>query len=369
MASREKEVVKTGIINVAVNLALAAIKIVVGEFTHSIAITLDGINSLADGFSSMLTIAGTKLAQRSPDHSHPFGYGRFEYLTSFVVAAIIIAAGASSFSSSVHAIREGAASVYTMESLVIVGVASVAKMALGIYTRRIGRRLESSSLAANGTDSIMDAYVSASTLVAAILNVMFGIGIESFLAAGISILIVKSGIGILFETVSKILGERQDPELTAEVERLARSVEGVKLVSGIVLMDFGPNNYNGSLHVTVNEDMTISEFDVIARKVYQRVLDGCGIKIGSVGVYPAKESTPQSRALRAKVSRLLWSHEHVVEVRGLYLDEEQKRCHFDAVVDYSVKDVPEFERELCLACQEALPDFKFEPRVRNDVGD
>ena len=71
MASREKEVVKTGIINVAVNLALAAIKIVVGEFTHSIAITLDGINSLADGFSSMLTIAVTKLAQRSPDHSHP----------------------------------------------------------------------------------------------------------------------------------------------------------------------------------------------------------------------------------------------------------------------------------------------------------
>ena len=104
MASREKQVVRTGIVNVVGNLLLAALKFALGAVTQSIAITLDGINSLTDSFTSVLTIVGTKIAQRPPDYEHPFGHGRFEYLTSIVVASLIIAAGASSLSSSIHAI-------------------------------------------------------------------------------------------------------------------------------------------------------------------------------------------------------------------------------------------------------------------------
>ena len=369
MASREKQVVRTGIVNVVGNLLLAALKFALGAVTQSIAITLDGINSLTDSFTSVLTIVGTKIAQRPPDYEHPFGHGRFEYLTSIVVASLIIAAGASSLSSSIHAIVDGSTSTYTPIALVLIGVASVTKAGLGIYTRGIGKKLDSSPLVANGTDSLMDSIVSASTLLAAILNMVFGIGIESYLAAAISVFIIKSGIQILLETVSKIVGERQDPRLANRVEKTARSVEGVKLVSGIVLTDFGPNRYGGSLHVTVDKNMTISEFDAIAREVYKRVIDECGVALVSVGVYPTEDVGGEGKKLRAEVSRLLWSHEHVVEVRGLIMDMERRTCRFDAVADYSIQDLGAFKDELLLACQEIAPDFSFEPHMRRNIGD
>lgn len=369
VASRERQVVKVGMVNVLVNLALAVTKIVLGRITNSIAITLDGVNSLTDGFSSVLTIMGTKIAQKAPDHKHPFGYGRVEYLTSFTVAALIIAAGASSLNSAINSITDGATSSYSTVALVLIGVASVTKAALGIYTRRAGNMLDSDPLRANGTDSLLDSVVSASTLVAAILHVAFGISIESYLAAIISILIIKSGIEILVETSSKILGERQDPSFITKVEKVARSVDGVKLVSGIVLTDYGPSRRGGSLHVTVDANMTISEFDEIAREVHRRVMKECGVNLISVGVYPAKEADGESRKWRAKVARLLWSHEHVIEVRGLYLDPERKACRFDAVADYSVKDVRELKKELRAICEEALPGYEVEPRVLTQIGD
>ncbi len=369
MASREKQVVRTGIINVVGNLLLAVLKFALGAFTHSIAITLDGINSLTDSFSSALTIAGTKIAERPPDHEHPFGHGRFEYLTSLVVASLIISAGASSLHSSIQSIVDGSTSTYTPVALVLIGVASVTKAGLGIYTRGIGKKLDSSPLIANGTDSLMDSIVSASTLVAAILNMVCGIGVESYLAAAISVFIIKSGIEILLDTVSKIVGERQDLSLANRVEKTARSVDGVKLVSGVVLTDFGPNRYGGTLHVTVDKDMTIAEFDAITREVSTRVADECGVTLVSVGVYPAEELGDEARKLRAKVSRLLWSNEHIIEVRGLIVNLEDKICRFDAVADYSVRDIAAFEEELRLACQETLPNMSFELRVRRNIGD
>lgn len=369
MASREQQVIRVGILNVVTNLVLAAVKIVMGRITQSIAITLDGVNSLTDGFSSALTIVGTKLAQMPADEEHPFGHGRYEYLTSFVVAALIIAAGSSSLSSSVQAITEGGTSTYTAASLVIIGIACTAKASLGLFTRKTGRRLNSSPLVANGTDSLMDSLVSAATLVAAVLNIMFQIGIESYLAAGISVLIVKSGIDILIDTISKLLGERQDPKLASKVEKVARSVEGVRLTSGVVLMDFGPNTHGGSLHVTVNGNMTVSEFDMIAREVYHRVLDECGVRLVSVGVYPTVEVDEKAREARATISRVLWGYEHIIEVCGLFMDMERKTCRFDAIVDFTVRDISAFENEVRGACEAALPEFSCTGRVRPYVGD
>lgn len=369
MATREQQIIRTAVLNILANLMLSTVKFVLGSATHSIAITLDGVNSLTDSLSSALTIGGTKLAQRPASRAHPFGHGRFEYLTSIVVAAIIVAAGVSSLNSSIMSILKGGSPAYTVISLVVVGIASGTKAAMGIYTRAMGKKLNSSPLVANGTDSCMDAWISASTLVAGVVNVVFHIGIESYLAAGISVLIVKSGVEILADTVSKILGERQDPELVTRVEKAARSVEGVRFASGVVLTDFGPNNCGGSLHVTVDKDMTVAEFDAIAREVYQRVMDECGVWLVSVGVYPAEEIDDAVRVARAKVSRALWSHEHVAEVRGLFVDAERKVCRFDAVADFSINDIPAFEEELRLACKEALPEFTFDSRVRRDVGD
>lgn len=370
MGTREKKVIRAGILNVIVNLILATLKIIVGKITASIAITLDGIDSLSDGFSSALTIIGTKIAQRPANREHPFGFGRIEYLTSCIVAALIIAAGGSSLNSSIQAIRSGTVSTYTTLSLVLVALAAVTKGALGLYTRALGRKLGSDPLIANGTDSFMGSFVSGSTLLAALLNIAFGIGIESWLAGGISILIIKSGFDILMDTVSKLLGQRQDPINAECVEKAALSVDGVRFVNGVILLDFGPTTVRGTLHVTVDANMTVAEFSDLSYRVCNRVEEECGIRLVSIGVYPSiSEMTAGDQRRQAEVAAALWKHEDVLEVRGLFVDSEHKTCHFDAVADFSVKDFKAFEEELRATCEKVLPGYHIMPHVLSDVGD
>ena len=118
---------------------------------------------------------------------------------------------------------------------------------LGLYLRFVGRKVSSDALVGSGMDALMDAIVSASTIVAAVIHLSSGVGTEAWLAAAIALLICSTGVKLLFSTVSKLLGERIDPQIISQVEDAASEIEGVKLASGITLQDFGPERLHGTL--------------------------------------------------------------------------------------------------------------------------
>ena len=166
--NREQVIVRTSVVGILANVALAAFKAVVGFLSNSIAVVLDAVNNLTDALSSVITIVGTKLAGKSPDRKHPFGYGRIEYLSTLVIAIIILYAGITAMVESVKKIITPDTPDYSILSLVIIAVAVVVKVVLGLYVKRTGQRVNSDSLVASGKDALMDSIISLSTLVAAV---------------------------------------------------------------------------------------------------------------------------------------------------------------------------------------------------------
>lgn len=366
---REKQIIRVSIINMIGNLLLAATKGVVGTLTGSIAITLDALNSLADALSSVIAIIGTKLAGKQADREHPFGYGRVEYFASIAIAALILAAGLEALVESVRSIIHPTTPEYNVVTVVIVAVAAVIKFGLGALLLRKGKALGSGSLVGSGTDSLMDGGVSTATFVAAVLYMTVGLQVESWLAAIIAIMIVRSGVGLLRETISKLLGERVDPKIAARVERAVRSVDGVKFASGLVLLDFGPDRNAGAIHVTVDGRMTVAEFDSIAHAVQEKVYHECGIALASVSPYPDSSYDESTHEIRASVAQVVWGHKDVVEMRGLYIDSAERRVRFDVVVEFHALNDGELRRQIVEACEKNNPGWAFDVRIMPDVAD
>ena len=161
---RSKIIVRTSVFGILANLFLAVFKAVIGVVSNSIAITLDAVNNLSDALSSVITIIGTKLAGRESNKKHPFGYGRIEYLSSLIIAAIVLYAGVSSLVESIKKIVSPTTPEYSVISLIIVGVAVLVKIGLGLYVKKTGEKVNSDSLVNSGKDALLDSIISSATL-------------------------------------------------------------------------------------------------------------------------------------------------------------------------------------------------------------
>lgn len=169
LLDRQGVIVKTSLVGVGANVLLAAFKAAVGLGTHSIAVTLDAVNNLSDALSSVVTILGAKLGAKAPDQNHPLGYGRIEYLSSMLVAALVLYAGVTSLVESIKKIFNPVEVDYTVLSLMILAVGILAKLVLGAYVKKQGERVHSGALLASGADASFDALLSASVLGSALI--------------------------------------------------------------------------------------------------------------------------------------------------------------------------------------------------------
>ena len=306
--TREKTVVKTSIIGIIANVFLAGFKAFVGLMTNSIAITLDAVNNISDAGSSIITIVGTKLAGREPDKKHPFGYGRIEYLSAMIISVIVLYAGITSFVESVKLIINPETPDYNTISLVIVAVAVVVKILLGRYVKSVGVKVNSDSLINSGEDATLDSIISASTLVAAGVFLIFHISLEAWLGAVISIVIVKSGIEMLRETISHILGERNDSELAKSIQNTVLSFPDVQGAYDLVLNNYGPDNWNGSIHIEVPDTYSADRLDQLIREITMKVLCDHHVILTAIGVYSM--NTKDEDIIRAKeeVQDIVFAH-------------------------------------------------------------
>ena len=265
--SREKTIVKTSIIGIVANVFLAAFKAVIGLMANSIAIVLDAVNNISDAGSSLITIVGTKLAAREPDKKHPFGYGRIEYLSAMIISVIVLYAGITSLVESVKQILHPETPDYNAVSLIIVAVAVVVKILLGRHVKKIGEKVNSDSLINSGKDATLDSVISASTLLAAGIFLLFHVSLEAWLGAIISLVIIKSGIEMLRETISQILGERNDAELARSIRKTVTSFPDVRGAYDLVLNNYGPDTWSGSIHIEVPDTYSADQLDQLIREI------------------------------------------------------------------------------------------------------
>lgn len=367
--SREKIIVRTSVIGIIANVFLASFKAVVGLMTHSIAIVLDAVNNISDAGSSLITIIGTKLAGREPDKKHPFGYGRIEYLSAMLISVIILYAGVTSFTESVKKIISPSTPDYSVASLVIVAVAVAVKIVLGRYVKSVGKRVNSDSLINSGEDATLDSVISASTLAAAVIFMLCDLSLEAWLGAVISLVIIKSGIEMLKDTISQILGERSDPELARSIKETVTEFEGVQGAYDLVLNNYGPDAWNGSVHIEVPDTYSADRLDQLIREIQIAVYTKHQVILTAVGVYSVNTKDAEIIALQKRIREIVFSHEHVKQMHGFYFTKETGSVRFDVVVSFDAPNRREtYKAVIDDVCKE-FPRYQFQIALDTDFSE
>ena len=355
--SRDKVIIRTSIIGILANVLLAAFKAAVGIASNSIAVVLDAVNNLSDALSSIITIVGTKLAGKLPDKKHPLGYGRIEYISAMIVSGIVLYAGITSAVESVKKIIHPEKPEYSVISLVIIAVAVVVKIVLGRYVKAKGEEVNSGSLVASGSDAMFDAILSASVLACAIIFMITGISLEAFVGAVISVIIIKSGVEMMIETLNEILGVRADEETTDRIKELLTGEEEVQGAYDLIMFNYGPDKNLASVHLELPDTMSVREVDRLTRKLERKVYKETGIVLVAVGVYSYNTGDDEAARIQKDVRERVLAHDWAVQLHGFYVDVETKEMTFDVVISFDISP-----REALSALYEemkkAYPDYK-----------
>ncbi|MBQ7257072.1 MAG: cation transporter [Abditibacteriota bacterium] len=367
--SREKVIVRTSIIGIIANVFLAGFKAVVGLMTNSIAIVLDAVNNISDAGSSLITIIGTKLAGREPDKKHPFGYGRIEYLSATIISVIVLYAGITSLIESVKLIIYPETPDYNTVSLIIVAVAVVVKILLGRYVKNVGVKVNSDSLINSGEDARLDSIISASTLVAAGIFLIFHVSLEAWLGAIISVVIIKSGIEMLRDTISQILGERNDKSLAKGIYDTVMSFPDVQGAYDLVLNNYGPDTWNGSIHIEIPDTYSMNKLDWLTREIIRKVLQEHKVILTGIGVYSVNTQDLDVIETKKKVEEIIFANEYVKQIHAFYLMKDKKILRFDMVISFDAKDRRAVFNEVVDRVQKAFPDYELQVTMDTDFAE
>lgn len=364
--NRSREIIRVSFAGIAANIVLVIFKAIVGIASNSTAIILDAVNNLSDVLSSVITIVGTRLAKKSADKQHPFGHGRVEYITSFIVAVIVLAAGIASLRESVEKIIDPPVTNYTKMSLVVVATGIVAKLFIGSFFLRKGKELNSGSLTASGADANGDALISVATMLSVLVSMIFGIELDGILGAVISAFILKTGIGIITETISDIIGVRIDSDLATGIKDAINSFPQVHGAYDLIIHSYGPEEYLGSVHVELDDDMSVKEVDALTREIAARIYSQFGVYL-TIGIYASNTGDEEAREIMSAVRQAISDHASILQMHGFYLRKGDRYVSLDLMVDYSEPDPDALIEHIRTELSEQFEGYTFHINLDRDI--
>ena len=367
--NREKIIVKTSIISICANLMLVGFKATVGLLSNSIAIITDAVNNLSDALSSIITIIGTKLAGKAPDKKHPYGYGRIEYITSLVVSAIVLYAGITAFIESVKKIIVPEEVDYNATTLIVLIGGIIIKFVLGLYVKKKGRVIKSDSLVASGADAFNDAILSISVLASAIVYMIFNVNLEAYVGTLVSVFIIKAGIELIKESINNVLGTRIESSLAKSIKKEVLKEKNVKGAFDLVLNDYGPDKYLGSIHIEVEDTLSVADIDKISRRITKQVSQKYGVILHTIGVYSINTKDKTIIEAKKKVEKIVFSHKEILQMHGFYLDTKDETLSFDIIIDFKAENREKIYQDIYDAVQKEFKDYKIAITLDVDVSD
>jgi len=368
-SERQKVIVRTSVIGIVANVILAAFKAFVGLAGNSLAITLDAVNNLSDALSSIVTIIGARLAGKAPDRKHPLGHGRIEYMSQLIVAAIVLYAGVTAFVESFKKILNPETPEYSKLTLIVLVSAIVVKLVLGTYVKKKGQEVNSGSLVASGSDAFFDAVLSLSVLIAAIVFLTTGVNLEHYLGLLISFEIVKSGIEMISDAVNEMLGMRVESSITKGVRATIEKDDDVYGAYDLILHNYGPEKYMGSVHVEVDEAMTAQQIDKVTRRIQEAVYRENHVVITTVGIYSKNCAGSKAQEIRESITKRVTDYDGVLQLHGFYFDENTKDIRFDIILDFDVPDRGQLHKKITEDIQKQYPGYNIHITLDADISD
>ena len=353
--SREGIISSTSVLGIIANIFIAAVKVVVGLLASSIAIVSEGVNNASDALTSVLTLVGTKLAGKHPDQKHPFGYGRIEYLTSLVISILILITGTELLISSIKLIFHPEQMNISAISLIVVAVSAVIKFCLGIYTIKMGKKAGSGALEAVGLDCRNDSFISVVTILSAVIFLVFDISIDAYVGIFTSLIVIKAGIEVLTETVSELLGRPGEKELATKLYSEILKTDGVIGAADMMLHNYGPEAYSGSVNIEIDHDKTVGEAYQFIHRLQLRIMHEYNVTM-VFGIYAVDNDHDYIRDLRKTIADFVKTNEYVKSFHAVYLEPNSNLLYCDLIVDYKLRDWDQLEEQFKDYMKKTYPD-------------
>ena len=358
---REKEIIKTSVVGIIGNFLLVAFKAFVGLIAGSISIIMDALNNFTDALSSIITIIGTKLSNKKPNKKHPYGFGRIEYITSTLIAMLILFAGGMAIYESINSIidyfTDGTMPSFEIYAIIIVAVAILVKVGIGIFFKIRGKAIDSDALKASGTDALFDSILSTGTLISALIAKFANFYIEGYLGIVIGLFILKSGFEVLKESLSSMIGNRFDKEYINQIKQDINSIDGVRGCYDLILNNYGHNKNIGSVHIGVDDKLTAKEIQNIERNITMLMYNKYNT-VMTIGIYAENFSDPVIRETYSKVVDIIKKYENILQIHGFYIDFDLKLLNFDLVISFDdptpLNTIESIKKEV----EEIVKDYK-----------
>lgn len=363
---RKNVIIRTSIIGIIVNILLVTFKGIVGFLVNSVAIIMDAVNNFTDALSATITIIGAKLANKEPDKKHPYGHGRIEYFTAIVLSAIILFAGVMAIKESAERIMNPVETNYSIVSLLIITVAVITKISLGNHVKNVGNKVNSQALVATGEDALMDAVLSSGTLLAAIINYIWNVGLEGYIGVIIGIFIIKTGFEILKEAVDPIIGVRADGELTKKLKEKINEFDEVQGTYDLNIHNYGPTRMVASAHIQVRNNMTAEEIHILTREIEYEVYKEFEIAL-TLGIYAANDEGTYGE-IKKTLEEIIKEYNEVLQIHGFYVDKSDN-VYFDLIFDFKAEDSEKIKNEIIDKLKDKYPNYKYNVIIDSDVTD
>lgn len=348
------------ILGIALNILLFAGKFLAGTVASSVAITADAFNNLSDAGSSLVSFVGFKLAGKKPNTEHPFGHGRFEYLSGLVVAAAILLMGFELGKSSVEKILHPEKIEFSWLAVGILIASILVKFYMYSYNKRIGKQIGSVALEATASDSISDCGATAMVLAATLASLFIEYPIDGWCGLIVAVLILKAGVGVAKETIGPLLGQAPDPEFVEQIKNIVMAHDVVEGMHDLVVHDYGPGRQMISLHAEVNGDGNIYDIHDDIDCIEKELLDKLGCP-ATIHLDPVDSNNERVNTLKAQVKALVQGIDPSWNIHDFRMVSGPTHTNviFDLVVPYDCKMSLDEAKAAAEAAVRTLPGTVF----------
>ena len=332
---REKYGILSGAVGIVLNVLLAAAKMAVGMLSNSIAVTADAVNNFSDVGASAVSLIGFKASAKAPDREHPFGHGRIEYIAALIVSFIILSCGLELIKTSIGKILHPEFVLFSYPAAAVLVVSILGKLWLALFNHKIAKRISSVSNKAVVADSLSDMISTSATLIALICAKYTALPIDGYIGILVAVFILVTGIGILKDTVSPLLGERPDQALVEEIEKEILSQEGITGLHDLMVHSYGPSRIFVSAHAEVPADVDINVSHDAVDNIERSLKEKYGI-LASIHMDPVITNDKHIAQLHREIDRIVREIDPELSIHDLRVVDGPTHTNliFDLVVPY-----------------------------------
>ena len=361
MSVRTAYGVLSSVVGIFCNVILFVAKWIVGYFLHSISVMADAFNNLSDAGSSIIGLVGVKMASKPADKDHPFGHGRIEYIAALVVSFLVIEVGFTFLKEAVGKIREPQMLKFQFATVVILIISVGVKLWLGMFNRKLGKRIDSKVMLATAADAMGDVITTSATIVSLIFFRVTGVNIDGFVGLGVALIVIWAGIGIAKDTLEPLIGKPVDPEEYDKITKFVEKYDGIVGSHDLIVHNYGPGRSMASIHAEVPNDVEIEVSHEIIDKIERDAAKTLGIFL-VIHMDPVEMKDEHVLSVKKQVRRILDALDSEVSIHDFRMVDgtDQINLIFDMVVPFEYDDKRKNELRTSLMKLLKIADERYE---------